>query len=129
MHRVSDGLAVPRNVIESFSGKTTSAAGVIYCDLKYTPKSINHIIVTFPGHVVGLETYRAQVMGLTGRQVMILISRYRYEKADSPTGGANSGGAGADPHAHGLSFTVTYVAYQGVDTELMPTIPVMYEIA
>ena len=47
---------------------------------------------------------------LSGKTLSVYIAKHAYEKANTPTQNANSGGAGADPHGHNIDFTTTDVS-------------------
>lgn len=100
-----DGVKVPETIIEYFSG-TTNASGYLDCTLAYTPTSAFEITVS----VRGGSGYYFYGCTLSGKVLSVYIGKYVYEKADTPSQNANSGGAGADPHGHVIGHTTTDVA-------------------
>ena len=66
---------------------------------------------------------------LTEKTLRIVVRKLRYFKADTPTSMGNSGGGGADPHSHGVSYTVTETMLDDVGIEGQPDIAVHYKVA
>jgi len=128
MQRVSDGLAVPKNQIDLFTGKTTDVFGKFTCNLKYTPKSIHHITVPVAAAPSGaLRWYHKDA--IAGNILTLIAIQQLYEKTDNPTGASNSGNAGADTHTHAISHSVTPVSSDIADMEVQGSIIVIYEVA
>lgn len=128
MQRVSGGLAVPKDVLDIFTGKTTTM-GNVTCVLKYTPKSLNDIVVDWV-YVVATGKWRiAQAVALAGKTVEVATEKFGYYKTDTPSGGANSGGAGADPHGHALTYTQEEVINGSPGNEALGPIRIHYTVA
>ena len=132
MQRVSGGLAVPKQMLDIFTGKTTGVGaniGLVECDLTYLPKGIDNVFVATiitmaPGNIAHPE-----LISLVGKQLTIKVSEYWYAKANTPIDGANSGGAGADPHDHTLNFTATECEALPVSGRNVEAIRVSYNVA
>ena len=129
MQRISDGLAVPRQMIDTFTGKTSNVLALVQCVLTYTPKSMDDILVPdgFESTLFGRRVYKKDT--LTGNILSLLVKKYKYSKADSPVVVGNSGGAGADPHSHNLTYTVTEVDLGSAGNEAQGPIVVEYKVA
>lgn len=131
MQRYSDGLAVPKMMMDTFVGKTTGTGadvGKVWCELTYLPKNLDHIIVPPIVSVSGLLV-ESVLLTLSGKTLEMWLVKHVYDKADTPTGIANSGGAGADPHSHAISHTQTDVLPLVLDNEALNTIRVHYTVA
>ena len=129
MQRYSDGLAVPKNMIDRFPALTSDGAGDIAVALTYVPKSIDDIMVPVGWNAAldGVRPYRKHL--LTGRVLTLRVMRIRYDKAAAVTGGENGGGTGADPHTHTIGNTTEEVAVGVKINETQSTIVVMYPVA
>lgn len=130
MDRWSGGLKTPLHMTEVFSGETSSVGtGQITLNLRYTPKSSSHIIIPiFYENAVG-EPRFTKLFSLSGKTLILIVKKYRYDKPDTPTDTANSGNAGADGHAHGISFTAADADFSAALNELQGDITVHYEVA
>ena len=129
MQRISGGLAVPKLIIDVFTGKTTGTGadiGKITCTLTYFPKSIDDIVVTQITSAVD-EFYEGEVTGLTGKIIEITVKRIKFQRVNS-IDTANSGGAGADPHTHNI-VTNSYACFGSkVDSQLLDAVRVSYNV-
>lgn len=131
MQRISDGLAVPKQKMDVFSGKTTGVgadAGKVTLDLTYVPKDISHIIIPPIFDDAGLLVVGSPY-SLTGKTLVIKVYGGKYYKTDTPTAGSNSGGAGADPHTHDLTFTRNFVEWLLWSNTALAAIRVDYTVA
>ena len=131
MQRYSDGLAVPKLMIDTFPGKTTGTgadAGKVWCELTYTPKDTDHIIVP-PIISVGGLCVSAEFFAISGKTLEMWIFKDTYDKADTPTQSVNSGAAGGDPHNHAITYTQTDVCPLLLDNQALNTIRVHYTVA
>ena len=131
MQRVSDGLAVPKQQMDVFTGKTTGGgvnAGEITCELTYVPKSVYHIIIP-PIMEDGGNIVQAIPWSLTGKSLLIKVYDYRYDKPDTPTAGSNSGNAGADPHTHDIAFHEAIAHALLLNNTILSTVRVDYTVA
>ena len=127
MQRISDGLAVPKDMLDTFTRKTSNGAGVITCELTYTPQSIGHIDIT--SNRIGLEQRVYVPTVLTGRSLEMTVYQHKYSKVVNVTGTANSGGSGADPHSHAINSAAANTVLGNVGLEAQPDILVHYKVA
>lgn len=135
MQRYSQGLAVPKQMLDSFAaGKTTGTGanvGEVTCELTYTPKSVNHVMPvqmqTPP--VFGSDIVFGLPYTLTGKTLVLQVYQVEYYKANFNTSSENSGGAGADPHTHGITHTLTRCGSSLMDTVDLEAFNVQYTVA
>lgn len=100
--------------MDTFSGKTTDAVGEIDCELTYTPKDINHIIVPTVKSAAG-KMVDAEVAALNGKTVTLNIYVCKYHRAASlaiATGACD--GSGALP-SHGSHTIIPSYDDCGID--------------
>lgn len=129
MQRYSDGLAVPKDMMDVFSGETSDGSGNLALDLTYLPKSINDIIVP-DGFDVSQGRRRVYMKtGLAGKVLTVKAIGMQYRKPTTPIDAANSGRVGADPHAHALSFLLAHLEIIGQAGEDQDVITVHYTVA
>ena len=128
MQRVSDGLAVPKLMLEHFTGKTTDASGYITCELKYTPTSKEDVIVESIRDAPIGDMHFAKATGLTGKTLTVYVLAAEYNRADT-IGNANSGGAGADPHTHALNSSTQAVMYNAYVSSGLGPVTISYKVA
>lgn len=128
MQRYAQGLEVPKQQIDYFDGKTSSAIGEIVLDLTYVPKALKKIIVGVGTGLAGVPRFYNK-NAVTGKQLQIFAGKLTYMKPASPIGNANSGGAGADPHSHTLTLNTDDADHATANNELQGTITVSYEVA
>lgn len=102
MQRYSAGLQVPKLMTETFTGKTTGGDGDITFVLKYTPKTINQVIVPPFKNACGFFRF-SDIQTLTCRSLMVVFKKFMYNKPPASTGTASSGGGGSDPHEHSIT--------------------------
>lgn len=121
--RVSDGLEVPKLMMDTFAGKTTEGPGVdagkVYCDLTYVPKSIGHILTPLVQTIIGYIA-PVRVDALSGKTVTLRVYAYVYYKTISvdPADGACDGSGWFPSHgSHDL-----YYSYKGCDLSAYPNI-------
>lgn len=130
MQRYAQGLKVPKQYMDRFSGLSTDASALIAVGLTYTPKSVNHIQFQ-----IGRDASMVLMMyvaGLIGKQLTIQVKKIVYSKADSPTSsvdGETGGVGGASPHSHVITDTLTNVGDSSVITWAIPDFLVHYEVA
>ena len=128
MQRYSDGLPVPKQMVDVFSGETTDGGGNLTLSLTYKPKAIGDIIVP-DGWSVGGKRRMFTKHSLVGKVLTLTVQKLEYDKADSPTSSSNTGNTGADPHSHALAYTATEQVVDFVPTEAQRAIPVHYTVA
>ena len=129
MQRYSDGLAVPKLMVDTFFDPVSDAAGFIYLTLTYMPKSIDHIVQPLGVDRAGGRVRFYVKSGLVGKVLELNLVKIGYEKTDTPTGNANSGGSGADPHGHALSYMELEAPAMEVLNETQRTIAIHYVVA
>lgn len=134
MQRVSNGLPVPKQYVDTFAGEITGTGahiGEVECDLTYLPQDIDHIIVPMVMSLAG-GLAGAEVMSLSGNKVTIRLSEDGYYRTSSICNAnhACDGSGGAPSHGnHSLLETYTYCSRSFLDTEAMAVIRVHYEVA
>jgi len=128
MQRYSGGLEAPRDMVDVFTGKTTHAgSGDVSCELTYTPIDVDHIVIP---PVVTDSTYRfLKIVTLVGNTLTLHVDKLKYYRASAATVSSNSGGAGADPHAHTIVSNYNNVAEISCLNEVQGPIKVHYVVA
>lgn len=130
MQRYSGGLEVPRQMLDVFSGETSSGVGFLYLTLSYTPQSLDHVIV--PSGYESTVSHRRgyQKLGLVGNVLTVVVLAYKYWKADTPTGTETvTDTGGAAPHGHTISHTAFDVIESIQSNEAQDDIVVQYQVA
>lgn len=128
MQRYGQGLKVPKNMTDVFTGKTSSAAGVIVCNLTYTPKSIHHVMA-MRGLSQSDEIRDYHKISLVGRDLNLYSMVEKYDKADSPTDSDAGTGAGGGTHGHQITHTASKVSNVVVNNENQGAIVIHYAVA
>lgn len=92
------GVAVPRVWIDHFTGNSDGSG---YCDLTltFTPVSVDECIPVLTNSGIRY----LQTISLTGKTLRVAVVRGTYYRSATATSWQNSGGAGADPHAHSIA--------------------------
>jgi len=128
MQRVSDGLAVPKLMLDTFDLFTTDAVGEITCNLTYTPKSLHHIII--PPIWIGANVFvRGMPQSLTGKALTVRCYQDKYYKSDVVSGASNSGNAGADAHTHPIGLTLSELDGVLYTNKVLDVVRVNYTVA
>lgn len=128
MQRYAQGLKVPKNMTDIFTGKTSSAAGVIVCNLTYTPKSIHHVMA-MRGLSLSDELRDYHKISLVGRDLNLYPMIEKYDKADSPTGSDAGTGAGGGTHIHAITHSASKVSNEVANSEAQGAIVIHYVVA
>lgn len=129
MQRISDGLPVPKLMMDVFTGKITNPFGRITLDLTYTPKSINDIILG-NGAPLTLNKLRYYIKEtLAGKTLIIRTYSKTYIEAFGYSDPSSSGSGGADPHNHNIQNRVVETSLHGIANETQKPIAVHYTVA
>jgi|LGVF01.2.fsa_nt_gb hypothetical protein len=127
MQRYSQGIKVPNQQTDYFTGETTSGAGYITLNLTYAPRTANKIkmpLGTGPGGVPRIY----YVFSLTGKTLVIFATKLTYMEPALTVSSENSGGAGADPHDHNVTLNTADANHTSANNELQGTIVVSYPV-
>jgi len=135
MQRISDGLAVPKQQMDTFTGKTTFGPGArigeVDCDLTYIPKSKNHVLVPVIQTPTGFML-NAEVKALSGKLVTLKVYLPAYEKAadmNNAAAACNGSGGAASHGKHVLSYTYIGCPQATVANQALEVIRVNYTVA
>ena len=129
MQRYSGGLAVPKNMVETFSGKTSDNFGVVVCGLQYTPMSLDHVVVSDGEDVASSSLRKYKKISIVGCTLEFYVKKLEYLEASVITGGSAGGGTGADPHTHAVSRTWEELGYTTQSLEPQSPITIYYKVA
>lgn len=134
MQRVSDGLEVPKLMLDVFTGKVTGTGadtGKVVCDLTYQPKSIDHIITPI-ARDTGEYLVLADVYALSGKELTLKICAYSYYKLTAlevATSACDGSGLWQSHGGHNFVNTLTYVHMTSLSACPLGTIRVHYTVA
>jgi len=132
MQRYSDGLKVPAQYTEYFAGETSNGSGKITLNLRYTPRSLNDIIVGVGLDVSSNRPRFYSKSTLVGKVFEIYAMKFRYYKSETTTGaaGAQCAGGGAGTHGtHTVGRAVTDLPSYAAASEAQQPIVVTYPIS
>ena len=134
MQRVSDGLAVPKQQMDMFTGKVTGTGArlaEVDCELMYVPKSIDYILVPIIRTLTGY-LMNASVKSLVGKTVTleILINTYHKTTSLANASGACNGSGGAPSHGtHAIGYTNVGCGWGGIGDVALDVIRIQYTVA
>lgn len=134
MQRISDGLEVPRQMLDKFTGKSCGSGvnlGEVECELTYLPKSINHILVPTVRATSGY-IMNTVVQSLAGNVVTLLVLMNTYYKTTSlgNAAAACNGSGGAGSHGtHGIGLTYKSCGFGAIGGLALDVIRIQYTVA
>ena len=134
MQRISEGMAVPKQQLDMFSGKVTGTGartGEVDCELLYLPKGIEYIL-TPSVHSVGGFVLPVDVIGLVGKTVTLKVYIYVYYKtisAANAIGACDGSGGGPSHGSHALSHSYWACGLAAYDNEALDPIRINYTVA